>query len=73
MVDTDPLFLTTEEVALLTGRKFKSKQIEALRQMLIPFRINANGRPIVTRAAIEGRQQKEIATTKKWQPSALPH
>lgn len=68
MVDTDPLFLTPEEVALLTGRKFKSKQIEALRQMFIPFRINANGRAI-TRSSIEGRQNKEIATTKKWQPA----
>ena len=60
MVDTDPLFLTPEEVALLTGRKFKSKQIEALRQMFIPFRINANGRPIVRTAHSVHHQRVQV-------------
>lgn len=48
------IFLTAEEMAELTGYKRHSKQIEALRQMGIPCRINARGRPIVTRSVIEG-------------------
>lgn len=48
------IFLTAEEMAELTGYKRHGKQIEALRQMGIPCRINARGRPIVTRSVIEG-------------------
>lgn len=48
------IFLTAEEMAELTGYKRHSKQIEALRQMGIPCRINARGRPVVTRSVIEG-------------------
>lgn len=58
------LFLTKEEVAELTGRKVKSKQIEALRKMAIPFWLNACGKPVVPRAAIEGRPKKEWPTKK---------
>lgn len=48
------IFLTPEEVAELTGRKLKNKQILALAKMGIPYFVNAAGRPIVTRAVIEG-------------------
>jgi hypothetical protein len=48
-------FLTQAEVSELTGRKVRSKQIEALRQMGIAFWVNPVGRAIVTRSAIEGR------------------
>jgi Domain of unknown function (DUF4224) len=48
------MFLTSEELAILTGRKLKSYQIEALRRMGIPFFVNAIGRPVVARSAIEG-------------------
>ena len=48
------IFLTAEEMAELTGYKRHGKQIEALRQMGIPCRINARGRPVVTRSVIEG-------------------
>jgi hypothetical protein len=37
----------------------KSKQIEALRRMGLPFHVNAVGKPVVTAAAIEGRKQAE--------------
>lgn len=47
-------FLNTEELATLTGRKLKSHQIEALRMMGIAFFVNAIGRPVVARSAIEG-------------------
>ncbi|WP_410594122.1 DUF4224 domain-containing protein, partial [Bacillus sp. SIMBA_074] len=49
-------FLSTNELVVLTGRKLKSKQVEALRRMGLPFFVNACGRPIVTRAAVEGRK-----------------
>jgi len=48
------IFLTAEEMAELTGYKRHGKQIEALRQMGIPCRINARGRPVVARSVIEG-------------------
>jgi hypothetical protein len=66
-MDAQPLFLTSEEVATLTGRKFKARQIEALKMMAVPFRVNAAGRPVVTRAAIEGSADR-TTPTQKWQP-----
>jgi hypothetical protein len=53
------MFLTADDLAELTGRKIKSKQIEALRRMGLPFHVNAVGKPVVTAAAIEGRKQAE--------------
>ncbi|WP_343728487.1 DUF4224 domain-containing protein [Duganella sp.] len=49
------MFLEDDEVAVLTGRKFKSLQVDQLRRMGIPFFVNALGRAVVARAAIEGR------------------
>lgn len=60
------MFLTKEEVAILTGRKFKSKQIEALRMMRLPFWVNAIGSPVVARAAIEGRKDSQPPLVKPW-------
>jgi len=48
-------FLTSDEIAELTGRKVRAKQIEALRQMGIAFWVNPVGRPVIARIAIEGR------------------
>lgn len=58
-------FLEPVEIAELTGRKIKSKQIEALRKMGIPFFVNACGKPVVTRTAVEGR--KDSPQAKKWE------
>lgn len=41
MADT---FLSAEELVVLTGRKVKSKQVEILRRMGVPFFVNACGR-----------------------------
>jgi hypothetical protein len=41
------MFLNQEELATLTGRKMKSKQIEALRRMGLLFHVNAVGKPVV--------------------------
>lgn len=49
-------FLTCDDLVELTGRKTKSKQIEALRKMGLPFWVNAIGKPVVAVAAIEGRK-----------------
>jgi hypothetical protein len=79
---TDPnglyTFLTPQEVAELagikTGRNGKTReelQIEWLRTAGIPFWANARGRPIIARAAIEGRQATEKQVRQKWQPKVL--
>jgi hypothetical protein len=57
-------FLTTDAVVRLTGRRRKSKQLEQLRQMGLPFWVNAIGEPVVTVAAVEGR--KEEPREKVW-------
>lgn len=62
-------FLEPHDLAALTGRKIKSKQIEALRQMGIPYFVNATGHPIVTQAALNNK--KEAATSRPWSPHVL--
>lgn len=68
------LFLDDAELHRLTARKYKSKQIEWLRAQGIPFRINATGHPVVTRAVVEGRSTgadmlPPMAT--RWTPSVM--
>lgn len=64
------MFLTEDEVSMLTGRKVKKLQVEQLRKMGVPFYVNAVGRPVVVRSALEGRKEHEI-TKPKWQPKML--
>jgi hypothetical protein len=64
-------FLTKEEVATLTGVKFKSRQIIQLRTMGLPFWINALGHPIIPRSAIDGRPSAAPPTPKPVKP--VPH
>ncbi|WP_041741475.1 DUF4224 domain-containing protein [Collimonas fungivorans] len=64
------MFLEADEIAHLTGRKMKSKQIEALREMAIPFYVNAVGSPVVVRAILEGRSKSE-APQPAWIPRLL--
>jgi len=52
------MFLSKDDVAILTGAKIKSKQITQLRRMGLPFWVNANGVPVVPRSAIDGRPAK---------------
>lgn len=58
------VFLESGEIAELTGRKIKSKQIETLRQMGMRFWVNAAGKPVVPRSAIDGI--KELPKKKTW-------
>ena len=58
------MFLSSQDITELTGRKTTSKQIEALLRMGLPFWVNAIGEPVVTIAAVEGR--KEAPHEKVW-------
>ena len=57
-------FLEERDLIELTGRCWKSKQIEWLRKAGITFWVNAAGKPVVPSAAIEGR--KEVKPAKQW-------
>ena len=48
------MFLTQDELVELTGRRIKSKQIEALRRMGLLLWVNAVGKLVVSVASIEG-------------------
>lgn len=67
------MFLSVEELIILTGRKTRSKQVEALRQMGLPFFVNALGRPVVARATVEGKSSPSQARVRVdgWQPRVL--
>jgi hypothetical protein len=62
------MFLTQEELVELTGRKIKSKQIEELRRMGLPFWVNACGKPVVPVTAIEGRKESASKLKPAWEP-----
>lgn len=47
------LFLGRDEIAEITGRKQKGKQIEQLHKMRIPFEVNALGNPVVLKGYVE--------------------
>lgn len=63
-------FLNDLEIAQLTGRKHKSRQIEWLKANAVPFRTSATGHPVVTRSAIEGRKE-EPAQAQRWVPRVV--
>lgn len=72
------VFLEPEDVALLTGikrgRNGQSRdelQADQLRQMGVPFYLNAARRPIVARAAVEGGQVSRQEKSAAWQPAVL--
>ncbi len=60
-------FLPAEDLAILTGRKMKSKQIEALRRMGVAFFVNACGKPVVAQVAVEGGRSKNAVKAKTWE------
>lgn len=66
-----PTFLTSDDVATLTGRKIKSLQVEALRHMGIPFFVNAIGYPVVARSAVEGKAAPVPQEKSAWVPPGL--
>ncbi|MBR7973937.1 DUF4224 domain-containing protein [Burkholderia vietnamiensis] len=74
-LEVTAMFLSSVELALLTGRKIKSKQVEALRRMGVPFFVNACGRAVVARSAIEGRTsvsgRSDSGAPSGWSPAVL--
>jgi len=64
------IFLSKEDVAELTGHKRNDAQVDMLRTMGIQFYINASGRPIVPKSAIEGLKQ-DLKQTQSWEPAVL--
>lgn len=68
---TTSLFLTEEELVILTGRKLRRLQIKALRGMMIPFHVNAIGHPVVTREAVTGENRHQAVPASKWTPRVV--
>ena len=64
METTEPLFLTADEVAELTGFKRHKNQAVRLAEIDIPFIPNAAGRPIVARAIFIGTVTAATASKK---------
>lgn len=60
-------FLDDGEIKTLTGKSQKSKQVEQLRKMGVPFHVNAAGRPVVARVNVEGGRQQVVKQA--WRPS----
>jgi hypothetical protein len=74
MIETMPpanslpsLFLAQADIEMLTGRRSRARQIDALRHMGIQFYINDLGRPVVPIAAITGA--KATPEPEKWHPA----
>ncbi|MFA5170391.1 MAG: DUF4224 domain-containing protein [Sulfuriferula sp.] len=66
------LFLEPSELRILTGMAQKSKQVDQLRRMGVPFFLNAAGHPIVTRAAVEGNiKPQQHVEQQAWRPAVL--
>lgn len=65
------MFLTRDEISELTGRCRVAHQVRQLRAMGIPFWVNAAGRPVVTRAAIEGYHDRPAKPEPAWTPKPL--
>lgn len=73
-MDTEPFFLTENEVCQLTGYKQPAKQREHLRRIGIAFTPAANGRPVVCRSTVEGFKNKKQPTAKpqaQWRPAIM--
>lgn len=70
-----PLFLTSDELADLTGirkgrggRAREALQANHLRSIGVPFWLNARGEPRVPRAYFEGKAKDERPET-RWSPA----
>ena len=66
------MFLTRAELKQLTGTADRRRQAECLRANRIPYYLDVFNRPVVTRAAVEGRQQARDEEPPGWSgPSFL--
>lgn len=74
MNEAPALFLDDAQLRRMTGRAFKSKQIEWLRDNGVPFWISATGHPVVSKAVVEGRQEQPAPTViapRPWTPRVV--
>jgi hypothetical protein len=67
------IFLDDEDVARLAGTKIKSRQIAQLRVMGILFYVNAAGRPVVPKSAVESKTDITPTLDQPWVPNVLKH
>lgn len=65
------IFLDPSDVEILTGKKSKAGQVDALRHMGITFYVNASGHPVVPKSAIEGSNKEVAQKDKPWVPAAI--
>lgn len=64
-------WLTAGEVAELTGLVRWRAQCRALARMGVPFRPNAQGRPLVERALVlKAKDRERTPTRPKWEDAA---
>lgn len=68
-----PGFLEDAELARLTGRKMKSKQIAWLRNEGLPFFVSATGHPVVAWSAVDLRRGPAAneTTGRGWAPRVI--
>ena len=69
VIGAPALFLTPDDLALLTGFRRKGRQVAQLRRMGIAFYVNACGHPVVARTVVEGTG--ELASPPTWTPSVV--
>ena len=69
-------FLPTEDIKFLTGiscakggQTREQRQIAALSKMGVPYFVNAAGRPVVARAAVEGQASSATTEPGGWEPA----
>ncbi len=60
------MFLTPEEITILTGYRYPKKQIPQLRRMGVKFLQNAAGLPVVPRSSVEARISGERTVEPNW-------
>lgn len=65
------IFVDDEDMVKLTGFRSRSRQIQQLRSMGVPFRINGAGHPMVAISAIEGGRSAAAPPREKVVPNAF--
>jgi hypothetical protein len=63
---TAAVFLDQPDIQRLTGRERPSAQRRALDQMGVAYWVRPDGRPVVARSAVEGRESGAVAVEPNW-------
>jgi len=67
---SESAFLTEDEVWTLTSKKWHALQVKELVRLGIPHWVNASGRPVVARSAIDGTRT-QAQNEEEWIPGPL--